>query len=416
MSTKIAKGWIDWDYERDRIDLAKVATALLGPAPGRRGDRGRLWWRCPFHEDRNPSFAIRTGERTWHCFGCGERGDAISLVMRIKGFTFPEARAYLTGATVPSGKTRPRPGPEARPEPKPPEAPPKPSGMPEDAALALVTDSEARLWSVDGADARVYLESRGLSGATIRAARLGWTPRADGVAWKPPGLVLPWFDGGRLVLVKVRPDDAWRDRFPPEGKRPPKYLEAYRDPARLLCYPSPEAIRPGRALVIVEGELDALLLGQELRDLAPVITLGSASDRRRPAILGRMLPAAPWYVAMDADDAGDKAAAKWTGGRTRRVRPPEPFKDWTDAQAGGINLARWWTDRLGGNEAPPLYSWDDLSTNRWGPAVDDPTPGIVIDRPDRTRMRRAMEVIRGQPGDADESGLEHLPRWCDITL
>ncbi len=46
---------IDWNAIRDRIDLARVATALLGPAPGRRGERGRrLWWRCPFHEDQQP--------------------------------------------------------------------------------------------------------------------------------------------------------------------------------------------------------------------------------------------------------------------------------------------------------------------------------------------------------------------------
>ena len=33
---------IDWKTERERIDLAAVATSLLGPAPGRRGERGRV--------------------------------------------------------------------------------------------------------------------------------------------------------------------------------------------------------------------------------------------------------------------------------------------------------------------------------------------------------------------------------------
>jgi hypothetical protein len=49
---------IDWPSVRDRTDLAKVATALLGPAPGRRGERGRrLWWRCPLgsHDDADPA-------------------------------------------------------------------------------------------------------------------------------------------------------------------------------------------------------------------------------------------------------------------------------------------------------------------------------------------------------------------------
>jgi hypothetical protein len=70
---------------------------------------------------------------------------------------------------------------------------------------------------------------------------------------------------------------------------------------------------------------------------------------------------------------------------------------------------------LAGVEKPLRFTWDELSRQRWGPAVDDPNPCIVIDRPDRARMRREMEAIRGQHGDADESGLEHFLRWCDIN-
>ena len=87
------------------------------------------------------------------------------------------------------------------------------------------------------------------------------------------GVVIPWFDGDRLALVKIRQ---------PEGIKP-KYIEAYRDRPRI--FPDPAVIEPGRPLVIVEGEFDALLLGQELRDLAAVVTLGSASSRPDPAIL-----------------------------------------------------------------------------------------------------------------------------------
>jgi hypothetical protein len=58
--------WIDWQAERDWIDLAAVATGLLGLAPGRRGERGRkLWWHCLFHKDPNPSFMIEPGKPWW---------------------------------------------------------------------------------------------------------------------------------------------------------------------------------------------------------------------------------------------------------------------------------------------------------------------------------------------------------------
>src|SRR5258708_5255633 len=77
---------IDWPTLRDRIDLAAITTGLLGPAPGRRGERGRrLWWPCPFHDDKNPSFCVTPGKREWRCFGCSEHGDAAALVMRLQG-------------------------------------------------------------------------------------------------------------------------------------------------------------------------------------------------------------------------------------------------------------------------------------------------------------------------------------------
>jgi hypothetical protein len=194
-------------------------------------------------------------------------------------------------------------------------------------------------------------------------------PRGDGTGFRARGVVIPWFASGHLALAKIRQ---------PAGRRP-KYVEAHRDPGRLTgIYPGPEAIRPGRPLVIVEGELDALLLGQALGELAAVVTLGSASARPEPPIFGKMLAAAPWYVATDADPAGDRAAAGWPAS-ARRVAPPGAFKDWTEAGQGGVDLRRWWSDRLGGIAAPPLFTWEDLVTWRWGPALGDPTPDISLE-------------------------------------
>jgi hypothetical protein len=195
-----------------------------------------------------------------------------------------------------------------------------------------------------------------LTDSTIRQARVGWTPgvmlpTADGVRfWRAAGVVIPWFEGVRLTMVKFRQ---------PEG-RTPKYVEAFRDGPRIS--PGPEVIWPGAPLIIVEGELDALFLGQELGELAAVVTLGSASTRPEGSTYLAMLPAPVWYLALDADPAGDKAASGWPA-RVRRVSPPAPAKDWTEAAQAGIDLRRWWIE-----EAFPLD----------GPFANEERAAIVV--------------------------------------
>ena len=372
-------GRLDWRSERDQIDLARVATSLLGEPPGRRGSRG-LWWPCPFHGDRNPSFHVDPSRRTWQCFGCGAKGDAAELVMRLRGVTFPEAIRILTGGDL--GPTIHR----STPPPQPVQSV-GPSGLSTSEAMSLVADSSDRLWTPEGSAPLAYLMGeRHLTEATIRQARLGWTPevrlpRSAGGHWTARGWTIPWFDGDRLQMVNLRRPD-------PTG---PKYVHAFRSGPTVYQGTS-GATRPGLPLVVVEGEFDALLLGQELADLAVVVSVGSASIRPDLATLDRFGRYRPWHIATDADEAGNRAAEAWPKS-ARRVQPPTPFKDWTEARQGGIHLRRWWGDRLAGIVAPDLFSWSELADQRWGPAVGDPEAGIVIDRPDSERRRLAYTTI-----------------------
>jgi DNA primase len=50
---------------------------------------------CPFHSERTPSFMVNSNKQTFHCFGCGESGDVISFIMKLKGITFKDALVYL---------------------------------------------------------------------------------------------------------------------------------------------------------------------------------------------------------------------------------------------------------------------------------------------------------------------------------
>ena len=316
---------------RDRVDVSEVARRLMGDPTGRDGrvsDGRRLWWRCPFHDDRNPSFCIEAGKPWWRCFGCGAHGDAIALVQLVRRLTFPEALSFLSGG--PSGGDRPR-----RPR-KPPASATRPVSLPsadEEARqarmLGLVVEAERRLWEPEGRRSLEALRARGLDDATIRIARLGYADPFPGSRFR--GIVVPWFSSTGVELVKIRQ---------PRGVEP-RYAEIYR--RRPTVYPpTPLAYLPDHGdVVVVEGEFDALVLGQALASLATVITTGSASSRPDDEVLRQLDLSLRVFVATDADDAGDRCASWWPK-RARRVRPPAPHKDWTEAQQAGIDLRRWW--------------------------------------------------------------------------
>ena len=52
--------------------------------------------RCPFHDEKTPSFTVNPAERLWNCFGCDTGGDVIRFVELIDGIEFPEAVEKLS--------------------------------------------------------------------------------------------------------------------------------------------------------------------------------------------------------------------------------------------------------------------------------------------------------------------------------
>ena len=76
--------------------------------------RGRdLWGCCPFHHEKTASFHVVPDKGFYHCFGCGQHGNAIDFVMAVEGVDFAQALqrlAELTGVPAPrlggEGKAR----------------------------------------------------------------------------------------------------------------------------------------------------------------------------------------------------------------------------------------------------------------------------------------------------------------------
>lgn len=52
---------------------------------------------CPFHDERTPSFTVRTDFGRWRCYGCQRGGDVISYLEEKEGMTFTESVRFLAG-------------------------------------------------------------------------------------------------------------------------------------------------------------------------------------------------------------------------------------------------------------------------------------------------------------------------------
>ena len=78
---------------RSRLDIVELVGEYI---PLTRAGR-HMKARCPFHQERSPSFIVNPERQTFHCFGCGEGGDAFSFVMKTDGLSFVESAEKLAG-------------------------------------------------------------------------------------------------------------------------------------------------------------------------------------------------------------------------------------------------------------------------------------------------------------------------------
>ncbi|MDA3959289.1 MAG: DNA primase [Planctomycetota bacterium] len=123
---------------------------------------------CPFHGERTPSFYIYTEDQHYHCYGCATHGDAISFVRDKENLEFVEAMEFLAR----------RAGIELNYQ-QDPDARQRRSHRERLLAIHewVCAYYERCLWQGDdGAEARLYLQDRGLTEETCRRFRLGWAP------------------------------------------------------------------------------------------------------------------------------------------------------------------------------------------------------------------------------------------------
>jgi DNA primase len=286
--------------------------------------------RCPFHNEKTPSFFISPGRGSFYCFGCGEKGDIFSFVEKFEGLDFMGALKSL--AT--------RAGVELRPE--------NPQARTERERLFLCLEAATIFFQKnlymkeEHKDAVAYLIGRGLTKETIKEWRLGFAENE----WRTllEYLIAKKFSGSdleRVGLIKKKDSN--------EGVAVGDYYDRFRgrimfpivDPssrvigfsgrvfggdesiAKYLNSPDTElfnkskvlygfhkaklAIREKNAAILVEGQMD-LLISHQAGATNTVALSGTALTPDHVEMISRLTD--NLIMVFDPDSAGIKAAER----------------------------------------------------------------------------------------------------------
>jgi DNA primase len=320
------------DDSKDRVREAIDMVALVSQRVElRRAGVNSYFGRCPFHDERTASFHVRPDEKHYHCFGCGQSGDAFDFVMETEGLDFRGALESLAdrfGVTLETEEEDPAAASRRQRRERLQEL------------LGRAATYYGRyLWeSSEAADARGYLLGRGLSEETLRSFRVGYAPsRWDRilVASRTAGYSDEELLAAGLVRrSRDRPGqvyDFFRSRimFPTadargrvlgfgartmhESEREPKYMntaanELYNKRSVLYGIDKARAAaaKAGRA-ILVEGYTDVLALHQA-GIVNAVGVMGTSFTEEQAAELQRLVGVL--VLCLDSDSAGQAAMVK----------------------------------------------------------------------------------------------------------
>ncbi|HBR98414.1 MAG TPA: DNA primase [Gammaproteobacteria bacterium] len=311
MAGRIPQAFID--ELLSRIDIVDVISARL---PLKKSGSNYAA-RCPFHNEKTPSFTVSQSKQFYHCFGCQEHGTAISFVMHYDNLHFVDAVEMLAesvGLDVPREQADQKRVDSRKPL----------YALMQRCADYYYTQLKASETAIN------YLKKRELSGETAKKFGIGYAPSG----WQNLDTLFSARDTETLqkLGMLIRNDagrvyDRFRDRvmFPIRDRRgrviafggrileqgEPKYLNSPETPLFRKgeeLYGLFEARRSAQdqgTIVVVEGYMDVVSLSQHGVENC-VATLGTATTSAHIETLFRIVPNI--VFCFDADRAGREAA------------------------------------------------------------------------------------------------------------
>lgn len=294
----------------------------------KRGSR-ELVGLCCFHDERSPSLEVNDAKGTFHCFGCGASGDAITFLVKREGLSFIDAVETLAGDTFPEIGDDDRAKRKAENEQK------------QALRLALAKEIWVSGGPAKGTPAEVYVRSRGIDIDLPRSVRFGMVPRwrdpeTGEVGRGYPAMICAIQDvHGQLVGVQcIFLEDGGRRKFSRLNRdgKPAKAKLTF----GLLAG---GAFRLGPAaenIICCEGPEDGLTLAQSLPGQSVWVSCGTAGlgKIKFPEVVRSVV------LAGDNNRSGREAVAQAhtiyasRGIAVQEMFPDDPFKDWNDCLMG----------------------------------------------------------------------------------
>ncbi|MBR3182545.1 MAG: DNA primase [Eggerthellaceae bacterium] len=317
------------DEDINKVREATDIVALFSERVPLR-QRGREYWCCcPFHNEKTPSCKIDPSTQLWHCFGCGEGGDAFGFVMKADDLSFPDAIRYLADrAHVDIHETGATRMPQSR-----------------KARLRKVCEATDEFYhaqlmrgkSKEAAAARSYLSGRNFGGDVPKKWHLGFAPgrqalvrHLSSLSFAPDEMidanVAVQRDGGRIndrfynrVMFPINDPQgeciAFGGRVIGDGE--PKYLNSQETPLfhkSNVLYgldKAKKAMAASGIAIVVEGYTDVIALHENGIENA-VATLGTALTIQHVRLISKHASKRIVYL-FDGDAAGQRAADRALG-------------------------------------------------------------------------------------------------------
>ncbi len=388
---------------------------------------------CPFcrGNDRFRSWPEQGESGRWWCRKCGRSGDVIQYLEDYRKMKFKEACQYVgkeISSFTPSLSSK-----KTSRSHWAPRVTTAPTDLWQGRALGLVEASEHDLFHPYTFAQKMLgwlKETRGLSEETIKKYRLGLVPidrfegheqwgldpvlKEDGTPkkiWIPGGLTIPFCQGGSILRIRIR--------------RPKADLKSDGDPRYYLLRGSDTramVLGQGRdVFTILESELDAILLFQEVGDLTGAISLGNAQARPDIAVMETLRNSKLILVALDGDDAGAKEAWGWWLNHFPQARrwPPVGGKDPGEMFLAGINLRTWieaGIDEYGGGSGGLAHAQEVEAERLPLPAQEkepepEPEPAPELEQAFQAPQEDASKTCFGCPHFAPTTGPNPAQSW-----